>query len=239
MNKLSIIIPAYNEEENVKLLPMELVPYLKALQMPYEIIVVDDGSKDETVKNIKALFIPELLIVEHGRNRGIGAALRTGIMQASGELTVMLDSDMTFHPRYIKDLLERFKIGDVDFVIGSPKMAGYSEKIEWYRRLITKTTGFVYSLVLGRKITAPTGIFRLYKTADLKNLPLQSEKFDIFVEIIFRLVSAGKKYAEIPVPLGARQFGVSKLNYVQETIRHLKIVRQILVWRWQNYFRHD
>src|SRR3989344_1730442 len=176
MSQLSVIIPAYNEEENVKLLPQELLPYLDQLGLDYEIIVVDDGSKDNTVGNLRMLNIPKLRIVEHGVNKGIGAALRTGIAHSGGELTVMLDSDMTFHPRYIKDLLLRYQPGDVDFVIGSPKMAGYSEEIPWYRLLITKTSGFVYSIVLGKRITAPTGIFRLYKTADLKTLPLESEK---------------------------------------------------------------
>lgn len=234
--KLSVILPAYNEEDGIKLIATELLPALHELNIEYEIIVVDDGSGDQTVNKVRSLAIPRLVLVEHKINRGIGAALRTGIAWANGELTVMLDSDMTFHPKYIKNLLARFASGGVDVVIGSPSLASFSQDVPFYRKFISKCSNLVYSILFGHWLTAVTPIFRLYKTADLKALKLEAEKFDITVEILFKLIQAGKKFAEIPVPLGARQFGVSKLDYRREMIRHFKLIQKIIRWRLEKIF---
>lgn len=235
--KLSVLLPAYNEAENIRRFPKELVPYLGALNLDYEILVIDDGSLDGTGEVARLLNIPNLSVLVHEKNKGVGASIRTGIAAAKGELLVMLDADLTFHPKYIKDLLERFNQDDVDFVIGSPKLAGWSNDIQLYRRVITYCANLVYSLLFGKGITAVTPIFRLYKTADLKELQLESEKFDITVEILFKLILAGKKYAEVPASLGVRQFGVSKLDYHREIIRHFKIMKRIVRWRIKNILK--
>ena len=185
--RLSVIFPAYNEAENIKLFPVELVPHLRELGVDYEIILIDDGSKDDTSIVVKSLNITEMKVFRQESNQGLGAAVRLGIKEASGELLVMMDTDLTFHPRYIKDLLARYNQGDVDFVIGSPKLAGWSSDIAGYRRFISKCASMVYSMIFGRRITAVTPIFRLYKTADLKAMTLESTKFDIVLEILFKL----------------------------------------------------
>lgn len=235
--KLSVILPAYNEAENVKRFPTELVPYLDQLDLEYEIILIDDGSNDGTPEAAEALQIPQLRIVRHDQNRGVGAAVRTGIGSATGELLVMLDTDLTFHPRYIQDLLTRFNQNDVDFIIGSPRLASFSREIQWYRRFISICAGKVYSLLLGRRITAVTPIFRLYRTKDLKDLMLEAEKFDITVEILFKLISEGKRYAEVPVPLEVRKFGESKLDYHREIVRHAKMILRIIKWRIEHLIK--
>lgn len=235
--RLSVVLPAYNEVENVRRFPTELLPHLNALDIPYEIIVVDDGSNDGTGAAAEALGIPQLNLIRHERNRGIGAAVKTAIAHAQGELTVMLDSDLTFNPANIRDLLARFERGGVDFVIGSPKIAGFGKDIQWYRRVITACATVVYSSLFGRRITAVSPIFRLYRTADLKALSLETDNFDITVEILFKLILAGKRYAEVGAPLSVRKFGVSKLNYRKEIRNHLRLVRKIVKWRLQNIFR--
>lgn len=235
--KLTVLMPAYNEAENVRRIPTELLPYLNELGLEYEIILIDDGSKDETSMVAESLGIPELRLIRQSPNQGVGAAIRVGIKAATGDLLVMLDTDLTFHPKYIKDLLDRFNQGDVDFVVGSPKLAGLGKDIEWYRRVITRVANLFYPLLFGRQMTSITPIFRLYKTAQLKELELFSKTFEITVEILFKLVMAGRTSAEVPTPLTARIYGVSKLNYWKEMQKHLKLMVKILRWRLVNIFK--
>lgn len=235
--KLTVVLPCYNEEENIARIPEILLPELSALSCDYEILLIDDGSTDRSVEVARSFAIPQLKIIQHERNKGIGAAVKTAILAASGDLLVTLDTDFTFHPRYIKDLLERYNAGDVDFVIGSPRLASFGKNIQKYRVFISIAANMVYSALLGKKVTAVSPIFRLYKTSQLKELQIETDGFDISVEILFRLILTGCKFAEMPTPLGLRQFGVSKLDYKKEIIRHLFLIRRIIVWRIKNILR--
>jgi dolichol-phosphate mannosyltransferase len=230
---ISIIFPAYNEAENLKRFPAEVVPEFEALGEPYEIIVVDDGStKDETNAVARSLGGP-VRVLTHEVNQGLGAAIRTGIREAKGDLIVTMDTDLTFAPRYVKDLLDRFRQGDVDVVSGSPKLAGYGKDIPSYRIFISKIANLVYQLLFGARVTAVSPIFRLYKREQLLTLPLQTTRFDINAEILFFLIRDGRRVAEIPVPLTQRIHGESNLDYRKEMIRHLKLIWRILKMRFR------
>jgi dolichol-phosphate mannosyltransferase len=222
---ISFVFPAFNEGENLKRFPTEVVPVFNALGESYEIVVIDDGSTDDTAAIATSLGAP-VRLVKHDRNRGLGAAVRTGIKESQGDLIVTMDTDLTFAPSLVSSLLERFKKGDVDVVAGSPKLAGYGKDIPSYRVFVSMCSTLVYSAIFGKKITAVTPIFRLYRRADLIDLPLQATGFDINAEILFYLVRRGKRVAEVPAPLTQRVHGVSKLDYKKEMQRHLR-----LVWR--------
>src|SRR3989338_9011628 len=222
---ISFIFPAYNEAENLKRFPVEAVPVFERIGEPYEIIVVDDGSVDDTAAVARGLG-ERVRLVQHDRNRGLGVAIRTGIKEARGDLVVTMDTDLTFSPSLVPLLLERFHRGDVDIVSGSPKLAGYGKDIPSYRVLVGKLSTLVYSVIFGRKITAVTPIFRLYRRADVVDLPLQSTGFDINAEILFYLVRRGKRVVEVPAMITQRVHGESKLDYQKEMKRHLR-----LVWR--------
>src|SRR5574337_469068 len=175
---ISFVFPAYNEAENLRRFPAEVVPVFQRLGEPYEVVIVDDGSVDETAAVAASLGGP-VRLVKHDRNRGLGAAIRTGIREAKGDLVITMDSDLTFSPELVPRLLERFRKGDVDVVSGSPKLAGYGKDIPSYRIFISHAATLVYALVMGAKVTAISPIFRLYKRDQLLKLPLQSTGFDI------------------------------------------------------------
>ena len=227
---ISFIFPAFNEAQNLRRFPQEVIPVFNNLGEPFEIIVVDDGSVDDTAAVASSLG-PSVRLVKHVHNRGLGAAVRTGINEARGELVITMDTDLTFAPTAVKDLLNRFRVGDVDVVSGSPKLAGYGKDIQSYRVFIGKISTFIYSLLFGKKITAVSPIFRLYKRADIADLPLQSTGFDINAEILFHLIRRGKRVAEVPAELTQRIHGESKLDYQKEMRRHLRLVWRIFQWR--------
>lgn len=228
--ELSVIFPAFNEAPNIRRFATEVVPVLNALGRSYEIIVVDDGSSDDTASIARALPGP-VRVVQHTRNQGLGQTLRTGFHEARGELIITMDADLTFAPELVAELLERYSVGDADVISGSPKLAGYGSDIPSYRVAISRLATLTYSFILGRKITAVSPIFRLYQRADIVDLPLRSTGFDINAEILFGMIQRGKRVAEIPAPLTQRQHGESKLNYRHEIRRHMKLVGRMVTWR--------
>lgn len=231
--KLSVIIPCWNEEKGVFRFVPELWPVLERLGLDFEVVVVDDGSSDKTVEEVKKINKPELRLVTYLPHKGLGAAVRAGIAAATGDYTVVLDSDFTFHPNLIPSLLVALNDNpQVDFIVGSANLAGYSKDIPAWRLWISKAANLTYSILLGRYVTAVSQIFRLYKTKQLQELSLTSVGFDIDAEILFKLVFRGKKFVEVPAKLTNRIYGVSKLNYYREIRRNLILIFKILKWKF-------
>lgn len=223
---ISFIFPAYNEAENLKRFPTEVIPVFDALDEPYEIVVVDDGSRKDNTAEVAQSLGPKVRLIQHQANKGLGAAIRTGIAEAKGDIVITMDTDLTFAPSLVTDLLARFKKGDVDVVSGSPKLAGYGKEIPSYRVFMSHMATLVYRVVMGANVSTVSPIFRLYKRDQLLQLPLQAEKFDINAEILFFLLRDDRRVAEIPAPLTHRIHGESNLDYKKEMVRHLK-----LIWR--------
>jgi len=239
MTDLSVILPCYNEQDNVKRIPIELIKELDKLKLDYEIIAINDGSIDDTYEELKKIQkkYPMIKIVNHEKNRGLASAIKTGINHATGELTVTLDADFTYHPRQIKKLIDRYSKGDVDLVIGSPFLTGeYSSDIPRYRIMLTRTGSLLYSVALGEKISCISSIFRLYKTKHLKEIdlnptPTPKGGFSINAEILAKLLFKNCRFIEIPVPLTVREYGESKINNLREIVTQLGLVSKIFWWR--------
>jgi dolichol-phosphate mannosyltransferase len=224
---ISFIFPAFNEAENLARFPAEVFPVFDALGESYEIVVVDDGSSDATADVARGLG-DRVRLVSHDQNRGLGAAVRTGIREARGELVITMDTDLTFAPSLVPKLLERFRRGDVDVVSGSPKLAGYDEKIPFYRVLVSYVASLVYAVVMGKWMRDVSPIFRLYRREQLITLPLRTNRFEINAEILFYLIRDGRRIVEIPAPLTQRIHGESNLDYKKEIVRHLRLVGRMI-----------
>jgi len=227
---ISFLFPAFNESENLRRFPTEVIPIFEALGEPYEIVIVDDGSRDDTAEAAREIGGPARL-VPHDKNRGLGAAIRTGIAESRGDVIITMDSDLTFAPELVKDLLARYRQGDVDVVSGSPKLAGYGSDIPSYRIFVSRVATIVYRVVMGANVTAVSPIFRLYRREHLVSLPLRTTGFDINAEILFFLIRDGRRIAEIPAHLTQRIHGESKLNYRKEMVRHAKLLLRMIALR--------
>lgn len=230
--KLSVLIPCCNEEKNIPRFATELWPVLVGTGFDFEVILVDDGSKDSTLAEAAKLPQPQVRVVKHDTNKGLGAAIRSGIDASSGDLLIPLDADLTFHPTLIPALLRALsEHPTVDFVIGSPALGGYGEEIPGWRLWISKAANLLYGTLLGKPITSINQILRVYKTSQLKALPLEAVGFDINAEILFKLVFSGKTFVEIPAVLTQRIYGTSKLNYGREIRRHVVLLGKIISWK--------
>lgn len=231
---ISLVIPLYNEEDNVLIYPEELFPVVERLSKEcdeqFEYIFVDDGSVDNTFNNLKALShdFKGVKLVSHGENRGLGAAMKTGLMNTKGDFIIFIDADLTFRPENIKDLIIGYRISHADCVSGSPYIhEGHMKDVALHRLLISKTINGIYRLLLGENVTSISPIFRLYKSDSIKNLSITSNNFEINAEILAKLLINGKKVQEIPVPLYQRRYGVSKIQIKKEIINNIRLIYKI------------
>jgi dolichol-phosphate mannosyltransferase len=229
--RLSVILPCFNEADNIPLWEAELFPVLDRLPFSSECVIVDDGSSDGTFAAAERLAgrRPGIKVVRHEKNRGLGAAIRTGLSAAEGELVLTLDSDLTFSPSLLPSLLEALAPG-VDCVCASPFL-GRFQGVDIQRRILSAGVNEIYRILLGRPLTAVSSLCRLYRAETLRRLTLDSESFDINAEIIFELLAKGADVREVPAALSVRKFGVSKIRVSREIRNHLLMFARILLWR--------
>lgn len=232
--ELSVVIPCFNEAASVRRFEADLLPALSWLGMPYELIAVDDGSTDETLAELKSLAArrPEVVVVSYSPNRGMGAALREGFSAARGEWVACLDADLTWEPRQLRALLDKQKEAGADLVGGSPFLPGGAmEGVPLSRRLPSVLLNAFYRGFLSPVLTAYTPIFRLYRAAALKALPLRADGFELNAEAAARMLKAGKRLAEVPAVLTVRREGISKLARWRELARHAALIGRLIIGR--------
>ncbi len=225
---LSVVIPCFNERGNVERFARELFPALSALGGPFEVIAVDDGSTDGTREALQRLG-PPVQVAAHRRNRGLGAALRTGFDLAQGDWIATLDADLTFAPSQLSDLIRVQREAGADLVSGSPFLAreGLAE-VPWRRRLPSLMVNAFYRGLLRHDFTSYTPMLRLYRASRLKALDLRAEGFEINAEIVARFLQRGWDAAEIPAVLSERRASASKLIGWRELGRHARLIVRLL-----------
>lgn len=232
---ISIIIPLFNEEENVRIYPERLFPVAGPIIEQYgetcEYILVDDGSRDSTLRELQRIreIQKNVIVVPHGVNKGMGQAVRTGLSHASGNLIIMMDSDLTYRPEDIARLLEAYKNTGADCISASPYRGKdlATEISSPFRLFISKSVNFLYRALLQDDLTCVSAIFRLYKKEALDTLILESDNFEICAEIIAKLILNGKRVQEIGVRVYTREYGTSKLNVRKEIKNNLRILFKI------------
>ena len=202
-----ILIPAYNEEENLtSLLP--LIPrQIDGVEIG--VLVVDDGSHDDTYAAVTA--IPGICVVKNLINRGGGAALRLGydILQKAGvDYCVTMDTDGQHRPDDIKNVLLPIIENRFDCVIGS-RILGDREKANWLRITGVYFFGRIVSALLGKKITDPSSGFRAFRMEAMASIQLQEDQYHTS-ELIIEAVRKGLRIGEVPITILRRKFGKSK-----------------------------
>jgi dolichol-phosphate mannosyltransferase len=225
--KLSVIVPFCDEAGSLPRIATELAPVLDGLGLEYEIVGVNDGSRDDSRRVALALKekLPALRLLEHPKNRGLGAAVRTGLAAAQGELIVTFEADFTCAPAQIAGLLIKQMETKADCV--ATTTVG-SKDAPWLRRFGSQLVNRSYRLWAG-PYTGWTPLFRLYRAEAVKPLTLKSEGFEINAEILISLLRAGGRIVEMPIELTARREGVSKLKVVRELRNHAALTLRMLL----------
>lgn len=222
---VSVVIPAYNEEDNITTTIARVSQVLEPLVENWEVIIVNDGSTDRTLEVVNQIAAqdPRIRPISYAPNAGRGRALRTGFAHARGDIVVSTDADLSYEPKYIVDLVNELRNdASIDLVLASPYMkGGRTEGVPLGRLLISKIGNRVLSLAMSGNLKTITGIFRAYRRSVLESLELESDGKEIHLEILSRALAVGYKAKEVPVVLKGREKGRSKFKFRGTAISHL------------------
>jgi dolichol-phosphate mannosyltransferase len=232
--RISLIIPCYNEEASLPQLGDRLALALERLDgNDVEILLVDDGSCDRTLVGLNRMaeWLPGVRVVSHGENRGLGAALRTGYAEATGDVLVGLDSDCTYDPMEVADIVAR--LGSADVVLGSPyNPEGATANVPVSRLLLSRTLSGMYRFVLGRPdLYTFTSIFRAHTREAAEAMCSTANDYRALTEMLVSLLDQGYRVVEYPTTLRVRETGSSKMRVLRMIRRHAAMVCRLAVTR--------
>jgi dolichol-phosphate mannosyltransferase len=245
--KLSIVVPCYNEVDNIARLAQELVPVLEQLasddgpgnwaEPGVEVVFVDDGSQDGTLaalqEGIGTLRLPGVVFCfeRHPANRGLGAALRTGFSAASGDVVVTTDGDGTYDFAEIPALLACLRPG-ISIVTASPYHPdGGVANVPGHRLLLSRGSSLIYRLLVDWDVHTYTALFRAYRREVVKAIAFDADGFLGGTELLVKAMLGGCQVAEYPTVLHGRTAGVSKAKLLRTMAAHLRFQLQVLMVR--------
>jgi len=207
---VSLIVPAYNEQEAIIPVIDEYYPYVD------EIIVVDDGSSDETYARAIARADAKINVFQHTINRGKVGALRTGVQHASGDIIIFTDADCTYPACYVPEMIQILKEGRADLVLGARIIE--RENIPFFNRIGNTIFSSLAGYISGKVILdAQTGYRALFKTM-MPMLDVTARSLEFETKMTVRAAKLGYRIAEIPIVYRER-VGVSKLHPIRDGIR--------------------
>jgi glycosyltransferase involved in cell wall biosynthesis len=204
---LSVIVPVYNERVTVA----EVIRRIRAVDVPVdvEVIVVDDGSSDGTDKVLTALADSTVRVLTHPVNRGKGAAIRTAMGSARGDLLLIQDADLEYDPEDWPRLLEPILRGKARVVYGS-RFTGERMNmlpLHWIgNRFLSLVTNLLYSSTMSDMETC----YKLFDRRVLEGITIQSDKFDFEPEITAKVLRRGYRIYEVPISYAGREISEGK-----------------------------
>jgi len=202
--KLSIVMPVYNEQATLREI-LAQVREVKLEDIEKEIIVVDDGSTDGSRDILAAeATAGDLQIHYHEQNRGKGAAIRTAIEHASGELILIQDADLEYDPRDYPALIRPILEGRVTVVYGSRFLGPRKAMLFWHmvgNKLLTLTTNILYNAILSDMETC----YKCFRADVIKDIPLHSRRFEFEPEITAKVLKRGHRIFEVPISYYGRE----------------------------------
>jgi glycosyltransferase involved in cell wall biosynthesis len=199
---LSVIVPVFNERTTVA----EVIRRIRAVSLPVavEVIVVDDGSSDGTDKVLAALGDSTVRVINHGANRGKGAAIRTGLESVRGDLVLIQDADLEYDPEDWSKLLDPILRGKANVVYGS-RFTGERKNmmpLHWMgNRFLSLVTNILYSSTLSDMETC----YKLFDRKVLEGITIESDKFDFEPEITAKVLRRGYRIYEVPISYAGRE----------------------------------
>ncbi|MBK5109128.1 MAG: glycosyltransferase family 2 protein [Anaerolineales bacterium] len=230
MAVLSVVIPAYNEENGIEEIAERVLSVRESLQASgiedLELLVVDDGSADNTAGIVEK--IDGVRLIRHEKNKGYGAALKTGFSKASGELIGFLDADGTYPPEYFPKLCEKALNGS-DLVIGT-RLSGTDSKMPLTRRVGNFFFATLLTILGRQKVSDSASGMRVFKRSILERLYPLPDGLNLTPVMSTRAVHEGIQMAEVPIPYDER-VGNSKLSVVRDGSLFL----QSMVWTVLTY----
>lgn len=189
--KLSVLIPVYNEAHSIE----TLVRRVAAVDLPLEIVAVDDASTDGSSDRLERLAVDGLRVIYHPTNRGKGAAVRTALAAATGDAVVIQDADLEYSPEDFPSLFAPIAAGAADVVYGVRDLSGQPLTRRVGNRFLTAMTNLLY----GSSLQDMETCYKMMRTEIARALNLEAERFNIEPEITAKLLARGCAIHEVPI----------------------------------------
>ena len=226
--KLSVIIPCYNEKQTIGAILKKVIQSLQNYKfLNYEILIIDDHSKDGTDKILKDLSQEEKINVYfHERNLGKGAAIQTALQYVTGDLIIIQDADLEYDPFDYNKLLLPFFETNADVVYGSRFLGGgkYVRIHFFWHYLANKILTFICNLFINLNLTDMETGYKVFKTNALKNISLKEKTFSFEPEVTIKLSKKNYKFFEVPISYNGRSYEEGKKIGLKDAFIALKTI---------------
>lgn len=206
--RLSVIMPVFNEMATIE----EIVRRVQQVGLADELVIVDDGSTDGTRDILKSLAAdqPSIQLFLHEKNQGKGAAVRTGIRAAQGDLVLIQDADLEYDPRDYPGLMQPIEEGKADVVYGSRFLGGPRRSTMFWHmvanKALTLMTNLLYNSILSDMETG----YKLFRREIIQDIPLRSKRFDFEPEVTAKLLKRNVRIFEVPISFNPREYEEGK-----------------------------
>ena len=204
--KVSILIPIYNESR----LLTTVLTRVRNVPIDKELILVDDCSSDGTTDLLRAEENqPDTIVIYHERNHGKGAAIRTGLKHATGEIVVIQDADLEYDPAEIPKLIEPIAEGRARVAYGS-RFLGTIQGMAFPNRVANHILIWMVRLLYWRWITDEATAYKAFRRDLFQDIDLECRRFEFCPEITAKVLRRGEEIAEVPITYHARDFEAGK-----------------------------
>lgn len=237
---LSIIVPVYNEQYLVEASIRRVLQLKHEYISSVELIVVDDCSTDGSLLILQDLAKRNncIRLFRHEKNRGKGAAVRTGIAQAQGDITLIHDADLEYHPEDIPDLLYPFISEGADAVYGSRYLSGLYRKALLFRHsLINRSLTLLSNVFTDLDLTDVETCYKAVRTNLLKSIPLRSDDFRIEIELTAKLAKRRVHLFEVPIRYMPRNYNEGKKIRIKDGV--LALGAMFHYWLLDDMYQED
>jgi len=203
--KLSVVIPVYNEKKSL----LEIIHRVRSVPIEKEIILVDDFSTDGTRDLLHDLERQEFKVLYHEKNKGKGAALRTGFQHATGEFVIVQDADLEYDPNDYSKLLQPIVDGKADVVYGS-RFSGHRSNMTSLHTLGNLFLTWITNVFYRTSITDMETCYKLFRRETIQGIRIECNRFNFEPEVTAKLLKRGLRIVEVPISYSGRSFSEGK-----------------------------
>jgi glycosyltransferase involved in cell wall biosynthesis len=205
--KITVLIPAYNEKNTIR----EITKRVQAMKLADEIIIVDDGSTDGT----RALLAEmdgkgNVRVILHEKNQGKGAAVRTGISSATGDVLIIQDADLEYDPREYPNLLRPIDEGLADVVYGSRFLGAPHRAILFWNMIANKLLTFMTNILYNNILTDMETGYKVFKREVVADMKIHARRFDFEPEFTAKILKKKVRVFEVPITFNPRDYNEGK-----------------------------